>query len=129
MVVLLLSAIIPIVVALMTGLITYFVTRRTSSGQIKTSEAADLWEQTRAIIGDLRAAKERAEDQRDKLLELQRESTHPALEAISISQKHVLEILNETLTNLASINLKAERLERVVNALEIFLKLETGGDE
>jgi len=126
MTILLLTTVIPILVALVTGSITYLVARRNTSGQIKTSEAADLWEQTRAIMDDLRAAKERAEDQRDRLLELQRESTQPALEAISLSQKHVLELLNDTLTSIDSINSKAERLERVILALETYLHLEIG---
>ena len=121
MLIILLSTVIPLVVAISTGIITYLVSRRTSSGRIATSEASQLWEQTRAIIDDLREAKDRAENQRDKLLELQRESTHPALEAISISQQHVLEVLSETLKTLEDINIKAERLELVVDKLEEFL--------
>lgn len=41
-----------IIVAAITGAISWFMQRRTTSGSIETSHASDIWEQTRALLGD-----------------------------------------------------------------------------
>jgi hypothetical protein len=62
---------------------------------VETSEASVLWQQSQAMVEGLRRDKERAEDQRDRLLDLQETQMMPALEAITKSQQHVLGILAE----------------------------------
>lgn len=90
-----LGVIIPVAIALGTAMSQYLVHRRTSAGQIDTSEAAQLWTQTQAMLTSLQRDKERAEDQRDRLIDLQEHQLTPALEAITQSQQHVLGLLTE----------------------------------
>lgn len=90
-----LAAIVPAVGAVTVGLMNLLTSRRTSGGRVATSEAGVIWEQTRAMLDGLRRDKERAEDQRDRLLDLQETQIMPSLEAIAKSQQHVLGILTE----------------------------------
>lgn len=90
-----LGVIIPVAIALGTAISQYLIHRRTSAGHIQTSEASDLWESQRAYIASLQRDKERAEDQRDRLIDLQEHQLTPALEAITQSQQHVLGLLTE----------------------------------
>jgi hypothetical protein len=90
-----LGIIVTVAIALSSGLSTYLVGRRSGSGRVGTSQADDLWQQTQAMITSMQRRAERAEDQRDKLMDLQEQQTMPMLEAINQSQKHVLGLLTE----------------------------------
>jgi hypothetical protein len=90
-----LGVIIPVAIAMGTAMSQYLIHRRTESGQIGTSQADALWAQTQAMIASLQRDKERAEDQRDKLIDLQERQLTPALEALTQSQQHVLGLLRE----------------------------------
>jgi hypothetical protein len=90
-----LAIIIPIAIAFGTGISGYLNSKRSGSGRIRTSEADQLWEQTQALITSLQRDKERAEDQRDKLIDLQEHQMMPALEAITKGQQHLLGMFTE----------------------------------
>ena len=65
------------------GFLTWLTTRRASSGRVGTSEAAILWQQSQAIITILTAQRDKAEAQRDRLIESQATLVLPALDKIS----------------------------------------------
>ncbi|SRR6266567_4097721 len=90
-----LGIIVTVAIALSSGLATVLTSRRIGSGRVSTSQADDLWQQTQAMLASMQRRAERAEDQRDKLMDLQEQQTMPVLEAISQSQKHVLGLLTE----------------------------------
>lgn len=90
-----LGIIIPVAVALGTALGQFLLNFRVSRGVIRTSEADVLWQQSQKFAEMLQRRLERAEDQRDKLLDLQEHQLMPILEAITQSQKHQLGMLTE----------------------------------
>lgn len=90
-----LAVIIPVAIAAGTGLASFLTSRRTASGVIRTSDADVLWNQSQKMMEALQRDKDRAEDQRDRLLDLQEHQIMPALEALSATQQHVLGLLTE----------------------------------
>ena len=60
-------SIIAIVGALLAPLVTYFINARKLSGKIATSEAADLWEESRAIRESLEERNTRLRERIDEL--------------------------------------------------------------
>ena len=73
--------------------VTYLLRRRQSSGRIDTSDAATLWAQSQEMRAQLLSEKQRAEDQRDRVLQIQTDTVGPALEAAAISLKQILSAL------------------------------------
>jgi hypothetical protein len=105
-------AVATLVLAIVGGLSVYLNGLRSGSGKVSTSEAGQLWQQTQGIIDNLQeeltreqARTAKAEEQRDKLLDLQKDETRPLIEAISASQKNVLDLLTRL----------TERIERREN--------------
>jgi hypothetical protein len=90
-----LGVIIPVAIAAGTALSGYMTSRRGSSGRVHTSEADELWEQTRDMMHGLRQDKERAENQRDKLMDMVQTQMMPALEAITKGHQHIVGLLTE----------------------------------
>jgi hypothetical protein len=64
------------------GIITAITARRTTRGRIGTSEAAILWEQAQGMRAEERARADKAEEQRDRLIESQASQLLPALASI-----------------------------------------------
>ncbi len=94
------------------GVIAYFLRRRGSSGQVKTSDAATLWAQSQEMRIQLIAEKTRAEDQRDRVMAIQSEQVMPALTATAEALQQVLLALaqiQKTLDALASTSSTAGR--------------------
>ena len=92
---------------------TYLVRRRQSSGQVGTSDAATLWAQSQEMRNQLLAEKQRAEDQRDRILQIQTDTVGPALEATSVSLKQIL----AALVILDDILASQSRMDKVIAAL------------
>jgi len=67
------------------GLATWLVTRRKSSGRIGTSEAAELWGESKAMRDLLATQLEKVESQRDRLIEGQAGQVLPLLSGLSTS--------------------------------------------
>ena len=108
----LIAALVP-AAALAGGGVTYFLRRRQSSGKVNTSDAATLWAQSQEMRNQLLAEKQRAEDQRDRILQIQTDTVGPALEATSVSLKQIL----AALVILDDILASQSRMEKVIAAL------------
>src|SRR5579859_344330 len=64
---------------------TWIQARRKHSGDIETSEAAVLWETVHRLLAATQHDKERAEDQRDRLIAAYEEKLIPMVAAINTS--------------------------------------------
>ncbi len=73
--------------------LTWLTTRRASSGRVGTSEASVVWQQSQQIRTELVAQRDRAEAQRDRLIESQATQVVPALAGIN----DALRIIGEAL--------------------------------
>jgi hypothetical protein len=89
----LISAAVGIGVVLLGALAAWLTVRRTASGKIGTSEAAVLWEQAQAMRAELVAQRDRAAEQRDRLMDAQAAQVGPALMLITQSLQHIGESL------------------------------------
>jgi len=81
-------------------LVTYLLRRRGTTGQIATSDAATLWAQSQALMAQLAADKAKAEDQRDRLIQIQSEQVVPALAAVSESLRQIMAVQAAVLAKL-----------------------------
>lgn len=88
---------------LTSGLVTYLVARRNSSGNISTSDAASLWKESNDLRKEYR---DRAE-----LLEKRLEEVNTKLQA-------VMEELGTLKANSATMEAKIESLKRVITELQ-----------
>jgi hypothetical protein len=82
------------------AIFSYFSARRSSSGSVHTSEADSLWLQTQHMIDSLQHDKERAEDQRDKLLDITTNYYTPQIEKMADNQLRTLRLLEKILGKL-----------------------------
>jgi len=93
------------------GLVAFLLRRRRESGSTKTSDADALWVQTQALMVQLSKDKDRAEEQRDRLLVLQSGTLLPALG-----------LVNETLVSmkilLADVSQKLDRILAVADTIK-----------
>jgi hypothetical protein len=99
-----LSAIVALVAVIAAGLgtlVTYLLRRRSTTGQIATSDAATLWAQSQALMAQLAADKAKAEDQRDRLIQIQSEQVVPALAAVNESLKQIMAVQTAVLDKLS----------------------------
>ena len=85
------------------GLVTYFIARRNSSGNISTSDAASLWKESNALRQEYR---DRAE-----LLEKRLTEVNEKLQA-------VMEELSTLKANSATMEAKIESLKRIIAELQ-----------
>lgn len=85
------------------GLVTYFIARRNSSGSISTSDAASLWKESNTLRQEYR---DRAE-----LLEKRLEEVNTKLEA-------VMEELNTLRSTSIGMEAKIESLKKVITELQ-----------
>lgn len=93
----LISAIIAIALAaggFFAATVTYFVRRRTTTGKVSTSDADVLWQQSQAMRDMLLKEKELAEEQRDKMMEINGQIL-PMLENINTSLIDISRIVRE----------------------------------
>lgn len=89
-------AIFTFVLAVIGGIVTYFLRRRGSSGTTDTSDADVLWRQAQAMRAELQSQLDKAIEQRDQLFELQSAQVLPVLSAINAS----LQVITDSLTRL-----------------------------
>lgn len=89
----------------------HWVARRASSGRVATSDAAVLWAQAQDMRAMLLAEKDKAEEQRDRLIEAYTQQTFPVL----------------TEVNTAVMSLSAAVAEDVRLAREILALVKGGG--
>jgi hypothetical protein len=75
------------------AVIRFFLGRRVTSGKIETSEAAVVWQQAQSMRETLMSQVQRAEEQRDRLLEAQSANVLPALAALNSSMTSVHDVL------------------------------------
>lgn len=85
------------------GIVTYFIARRNSSGSISTSDAASLWKESNDLRKEYR---DRAE-----LLEKR-------LEEVNTKLQSVMEELGTLKANSATMEAKIESLKRVITELQ-----------
>ncbi len=76
-------------------MIAYFLRRRGSSGQVKTSDAATLWAQSQEMRIQLIAEKTRAEDQRDRVIAIQTDQVLPVMTTMVETLHQVLAALDQ----------------------------------
>lgn len=65
------------------GLLGHWIARRTTSGRVSTSEASVLWQQSQDMRVMLLAEKEKAEEQRDRLIDAYTQRVFPVLTEIN----------------------------------------------
>jgi len=80
------------------GVVTFLLRRRNTSGQINTSEAGVLWQQSQDMRDSLIAEKHVVEEQRDRLMALQSDKIIPALEGTNATLNGVQDVLRGVLT-------------------------------
>jgi hypothetical protein len=87
------------------GLMGWLAIKKKNSGKIETSEASSLWNQTQILIQSLQRDKElaeskreRAEEQRDRVIDTIQTQMVPALTTIRTSQVQLAESVNEVIT-------------------------------
>jgi hypothetical protein len=73
------------------GLWAYLQTRRTNSGQVVTTPAEILWQQNQQFLAAIQAERDKAVDQRDKLLDGYQQ-LGPTLASIDSSLRKLLEL-------------------------------------
>ena len=95
------AAVLAVVAAGLGTLVTYLLRRRGTTGQIATSDAATLWAQSQALMAQLAADKAKAEDQRDRLIQIQSEQVVPALAAVNESLKQIMAVQTAVLDKLS----------------------------
>src|ERR1700744_5846390 len=76
------------------GTVTYFFRRRVTPGKISTSDADVLWQQSEAMRNTLQKEKELAENQRDKMIQVNGQIL-PMLENINSSLVKIGEALEK----------------------------------
>jgi hypothetical protein len=74
--------------------VTYFIRRRVTTGKISTSDADVLWQQSEAMRNTLQKEKELAENQRDKMIQVNGQIL-PMLENINSSLVKIGEALDK----------------------------------
>jgi Na+/glutamate symporter len=77
-------------IAVVGGIVTYFLRKRGTSGQVSTSTADILWQQAQDMRSQLIKEKEAAEAQRDRLMDIQAEQVIPMLTAMNASLKLII---------------------------------------
>jgi len=75
------------------GLATYLVSRRLASGRVGTSEAAVLWDQAQKMRAELQGERDKAMEQRDRLIESQSAQVLPVLQLVIDSLRQITESL------------------------------------
>lgn len=90
------AAFIAIVVFALAGLggaVAYLARRRETTGSIRTSDAAVLWEQSQKMRAEMEAQRDKAIEQRDRLIESQSSQVLPVLQMVVDSLRQITESL------------------------------------
>lgn len=85
-------------VTAVSGLAVYLSNRRAARGQVNTSEASVLWQQSQDMRAMLLTEKERAEEQRDKMIAAYTEQVLPVLSSVNTLVQDLSEAVTEILT-------------------------------
>jgi uncharacterized membrane protein len=91
-----LAALIAVVVFALAGLggaVAYLARRRETTGSIRTSDAAVLWEQSQKMRAELEAQRDKAIEQRDRMIESQSSQVLPVLQLVINSLRQITESL------------------------------------
>ncbi len=91
-----LAAVISVTVAVsgaLSGLLGHWLARRAASGKVATSEATVLWDQAQKMRAELVAQRDKAEEQRDRLIESQSAQVLPVLQLVIDSLRQITESL------------------------------------
>lgn len=83
------------VAGIATGIFGWLTSRRKSSGRVDTSEASQLWNEAQQFRALLLADKQKVEEQRDRLIEIQRNETAELLKSVIESLGHLSDRLEE----------------------------------
>jgi hypothetical protein len=81
--------------AVVGGLVTYLLRRRGSTGTTDTSEAGTLWQQSQSMFTSVVAERDKAMEQRDRLMTAQSEQTIPILSALLTAVQQLKVILDD----------------------------------
>jgi hypothetical protein len=76
----------------------YLIHRRTATGKVGASEASILWQQAQDMRTMLMAEKSKAEEQRDRMIDVQISSALPALKLMGESLESVKSVMQETIS-------------------------------
>jgi hypothetical protein len=85
--------ILTIVVGSAAGLGGHLLGRRAASGKVGTSEASVLWEQAQKMRAELETQRDKAMEQRDRLIESQSGQVLPVLQLVVDSLRQITESL------------------------------------
>jgi chromosome condensin MukBEF ATPase and DNA-binding subunit MukB len=102
-----LAALVTVAVAVaggLSGLLGHWLARRAASGRVATSEASVLWEQTQDMRHLLQDRLNRAEEQRDRLIESYTQQVLPMLSSINQLVTDLSATMSEGVTMVRSIS-------------------------
>ncbi len=99
------------------GLATWLVTRRKTSGRIGTSDAAELWNESKAIRDTLGARLEKTEAQRDRLIEAQAGQVLPVMAAVNQSMQDLAASIEIITANSERDRARNSRIETLLGRL------------
>jgi hypothetical protein len=90
-----LIAIFVFIAAVIGGVVTYLIRRRGSSGTTDTSEAGTLWQQSQAMFVQVTAERDKAVEQRDRLMTAQSDQVIPILSAVLATVQQLKSVLEQ----------------------------------
>jgi hypothetical protein len=93
--------------------VAYFIRRRGSTGKVATSDAATLWAQSQEMRAQLLAEKAKAEDQRDRIMQIQTDAVIPVLTSTGESLKQIL----AALATFDQLLVKQDRIEEMLTEM------------
>jgi hypothetical protein len=77
----------------------YLISRRTTSGRVDTSQADQLWQTMQKLNEMTQARLERAEDQRDRLIDSYTNGIAPALGEVNAALKLITEAVEHAVAH------------------------------
>jgi len=77
------------------GVVTYLIRRRGTTGTIDTSDAESLWKQTQAMHAQITAERDKAIEQRDRLMTAQSDQVIPILSALLSAVQQLKAVLDQ----------------------------------
>ncbi len=101
-----LATVLAVVVTVAGGFGAYFVARRQNTGKVSESSADILWKQSQSMYIDAVKERDRAIEQRDRLMSAQADQVIPILSA-------VLQAVHQIGSTMDIVNLNSQRIDEV----------------
>ncbi len=94
------------------GIVTFYLRRRSQTGTTRTSEAGLLWTQSQVMFTQITAERDRAIEQRDRLMAAQADQVIPTLSALLSTVQQLKNVLDLRDPTFAKIQLVLSEISR-----------------